>query len=223
MKVSTRTQVLAAGAVLAVFVLVVAVLLAVDDTPAPARGEPSAGASELVRDDSHVLGEPGSSGVTFVEFLDFECEGCRAAYPFVEELRATYAGEVTFVVRYFPMPGHRNARPAALAAEAAARQDAFEPMYHRMYETQPSWGESRDDRSAVFAGLADDLGLDPEQFDADVADPATAARVQRDVDDGFALGVAGTPTFFVDGRRVEPRYYGDFTDAIDAALAAVED
>ena len=66
-----------------------------DDEPAPAPA--ATGESELVRADSHVLGEEGDSDVTFVEFLDFECEGCRAAYPAVEQLREEYAGQVAFV------------------------------------------------------------------------------------------------------------------------------
>ena len=68
--------------------------------------EPAAAGSALegavVRDDSRVLGEPGSTDVTFVEFLDFECEACGAAFPIVEQLREDYTGDVTFVIRYFP-------------------------------------------------------------------------------------------------------------------------
>jgi protein-disulfide isomerase len=187
------------------------------------RFEPDAaaeggGATPVVREDSHRLGEPGTSGVTLVEFLDFECESCLAAYPFIEQLRADFAGRVTFVARYFPLPGHANAENAAVAVEAAAQQGAFEAMYHRMYETQTQWGEQQDSKAALFRGFAQDLGLDMAAYDAAVADPGTLDRVLSDRDDGLALGVEGTPTFFLDGERVEVESTDEFIALIDAAL-----
>lgn len=82
-----------------------------------------------VRADSHVLDEGGTDAVTVVEFLDFECPSCGAFYPIVEDLREKYDGEITYIVRYFPLPGHINSTQAALAAEAAAQQGRFEDMY----------------------------------------------------------------------------------------------
>ena len=101
-----------------------------------------AGAGEVVRENSRVLSRAPEEKAVLVEFLDFECESCRAAYPFVEELRAEYADTVTFVHRYFPLPGHRNSMNAAIAVEAAAEQGAYEKMYQRMFQTQAQWGES---------------------------------------------------------------------------------
>lgn len=206
-----------------VTIAVVAMLLVVQsrrgDQPAPvATGSPQE--SMLVREDSRILGEEGSSGVTVVEFLDFECEACAAAYPAVEQLRQEYAGEVTFVARYFPLPGHFNAERAARAVESAARQGELEAMYQRMYETQAEWGEAQVPHDDLFRGFAEEIGLDMQQYDADYASDEVAARVQRDVDDGLELGVQGTPTFYVDGEPLQPRTYEDFTSAIDAALAS---
>ena len=138
----------------------------------------------------------------------------------VEQLRAEYDGRVTFVARYFPLPGHVNAEPAARAVESAARQGEFEEMYQMMYETQAEWGESQDPKDDLFRSYAEDLGLDMEQYDADFASPEVAARVQRDVEDGMELGVQGTPTFYLDGELLQPRTYEDFTQALDEALAS---
>ncbi|WP_300641993.1 thioredoxin domain-containing protein [Nocardioides sp.] len=206
-----------------VTIAVVAMLLVVqsrgNDQPAlVATGSPEE--SMLVREDSRILGEEGSSGVTVVEFLDFECEACAAAYPAVEQLREEYAGEVTFVARYFPLPGHFNAERAARAVESAARQGELEAMYQRMYETQSEWGEAQVPHDDLFRSFAEEIGLDMEQYDADYASDEVADRVQRDVDDGLELGVQGTPTFYVDGQPLQPRTYEDFTSAIDAALAS---
>jgi protein-disulfide isomerase len=215
------TQAKRSAAVVGAFVLVLVGVLSLgainDDEPTPAPA--ATGETQLVRDDSHVLGEEGDSDVTFVEFLDFECEGCRAAYPAVEQLREEYAGQVTFVARYFPMPGHFNGERAARAVEAAAQQGKFEDMYHRMYETQTEWGEQQTPHDDTFRGFAEDLGLDMDQWEADYNDPATAERVAKDMADGQALGVQGTPTFFIDGEQLQPRTYEDLTDALDAALA----
>jgi len=181
-------------------------------------GLPAANAA-VVREDSHRLSSAPDGRVTLVEFLDFECEGCLAAYPFVEELRQTYDGRITFVARYFPMPGHANAENAAVAVEAAAQQDRFEDMYDRMYETQSQWGEKQDSQAAVFRGFAEQLGLDMAAFDAAVAAPATLERVLRDREDGIALGVEGTPTFFLNGEKLSVTTTDEFIEALDAALA----
>lgn len=207
-------------------VLVFAFLLARPaTTPVPAFPERAAGtgtpvsAELLVRADSHRLSTAPDGRVTFVEFLDFECESCRAAFPAVEELRAEYEGRVTFVVRYFPIPSHANAENAAVAVEAAAQQGLFEPMYQRTFETQAGWGERQESQAGLFREFADDLGLDLDAYDRAVADPATLDRVRRDQADGVAAGVQGTPTFFVNGTRLMPESLDDLRVALDVALA----
>lgn len=173
----------------------------------------------IVREDSRILGEEGSSDVTFVEFLDFECEACGAAYPIVEDLRAKYAGEVTFVIRYFPLPGHFNAGRAARAVESAARQGELEAMYSKMYETQKEWGEAQEPKDDLFRSFAEEIGLDMDQYDADYASEEVDERISRDVADGESLGVTGTPTFYVDGELFQPKTVEDFSAALDEALA----
>ena len=174
---------------------------------------------QTVRTDSHVLDDGGADAVTVVEFLDFECEACGAFYPIVEDLREQYAGDITYVVRYFPLPGHINSTQAALAAEAAAQQDRFEDMYHRLFETQSQWGEQPQETPEVFRGFAADLGLDMAAYDAAVADPATLARVQADKSDGEKLGVRSTPSFFIDGEPVVLEAWDDLEAAIDKAVS----
>ncbi|MQA82576.1 MAG: thioredoxin domain-containing protein [Streptosporangiales bacterium] len=200
-------------------VLVVATVLGVNvftsggDQPTKAAAD-----STLVRADSHRLQTAKDGKVTLVEFLDFECESCRAHYPVVERLRKEYAGEITVVARYFPIPSHFNAQRAARAVESAAQQGEYEAMYEKMFETQTQWGEKRVPADATFRGFAEDLGLDMEKYDKAYDDPATLKRIQQDVTDGEKLGVQATPTFFLDGERLEAGSYEDFKGAIDAAL-----
>lgn len=172
----------------------------------------------VLREDSHRLETATEGDVTLVEFLDFECEACGAAYPVIEDLRERYADRVTFVLRYFPLDGHANARNAAHAVESAARQGQLEPMYQRMFATQAQWGEQSESKAALFRTYAQDLGLDMAKYDADVSSESVARRVQADVDDALALGFSGTPTFFLDGRPFSPTSVEDFTRALDAAL-----
>ena len=183
-----------------------------------AQADAESGGVALVRDDSHRLSEPGSSDVTLVEFLDFECEACGAVYPFVEELREEYGDRVTFVARYFPLPAHPNSENAAVAVEAAAQQGAFEDMYQRMFETQETWGHREESQAPVFRQYAADLGLDMAAYDAAVSDPATLERVRRDKADGLALGVQGTPTFFLGGELLQPSSAEEFHAAIEDAI-----
>jgi len=219
-----KPQLKATLLVAAVFVAVVAGLLVVGGRDDPADAGPGGGGggaadSRLVRDDSRLLGERGSSDVELVEFLDFECEACGAAYPVVEDLRERYGDQVTFVVRYFPLPGHFNADRAARAVESAARQGRFEEMYRKMYDTQSAWGEQRVPLDDLFRGYAEELGLDLARYDADYASDEVASRVRRDVEDGLALGVQGTPTFFLDGDLLRPETVADFERALTDALA----
>lgn len=203
-------------AVAALSVVIVLAIYSGDDDTTEAEAP---GAAAVVRADSHRLSTPPPGSPVFVEFLDFECESCAAAFPLVEQLRATYGDRVEFVARYFPLDGHFNSRRAARAVEAAARQGEFEGMYQRMYATQSSWGEQQVALDDLFRSFAVDLGLDMARFDADYADPAVEQRVLADVADGKALGVSGTPTFFLDGERIEPRSADELVAMIETAIA----
>ncbi|MBC9003665.1 DsbA family protein [Micromonospora aurantiaca (nom. illeg.)] len=209
-------------AVAAALVLLITGLLAVNRPDEP-RATPANGdvdAAVLVREDSHRLSTAADGKVTLVEFLDFECESCAAAYPAIKQILATYQDRITFVVRYFPISSHPNAELAARAAQAAANQGRFPDMYVQLFENQTSWSHKNDPQTEVFLGYARTLGLDMTRFQRDLDNPATAARVAKDRTDGHAAGVTGTPTFFLNGRQLtDVRTQDDLVAAIDAALA----
>lgn len=108
---------------------------------------------------------------------------------------------------------------AAVAVESAAQQDAYEGMNKKMFETQIQWGESTDNKSALLRTYAEDLGLDMTVYDATVADPATEERVKLHIADGKALGVIGTQTFFLEGKRLNVQNLEQFKDAVAATAS----
>lgn len=184
--------------------------------PAPPAPQPAADA-QLVREDSHRATTPATEKAQLVEFLDFECESCLAAQPLVEELKQEFGDRITFVNRYFPLPGHRNSGTAALAVEAAAQQGKYEQMYTKMFDTQPQWGEKQDSQAPLFRTYAQELGLDLAKYDAAVADEKTIDRIRKDVADGKALGVTGTPTFFLNGKKLTLNSDAQFRQLLDEA------
>ncbi|MEV0673405.1 thioredoxin domain-containing protein [Mycobacterium sp. NPDC050441] len=213
-----NTRILLTALAIAALAIGVFVYQSVRDRGGPPPAPPIE-AGQVVRESSQRLNSVPGSDVTFVEFLDFECEGCRAVYPSIEQLRSEYGNRVNFVIRYFPLGAHYNAERAARAVEAAAQQGKLEAMYKKMYDAQDQWGEKQEPADEVFRGFAGELGLDMTAFDKAYSDPATAARVQLDVADGRALGVQGTPTFFLNGQRIQPHSYEDLAAAFDQALA----
>lgn len=215
----TRNVKISLGLVLAagLLALFVANMGGDETTTATPDGSSDDSSAQVVRDDSQRLSTAEDGKVTFVEFLDYECEACGAAYPAIEELRETYDGQVTFVVRNFPL--HNNSEAAARAAEAAADQGKFAEMYSMLFETQAEWGEQSDSKEELFFQYGEDLGLDMDRFREVYDDPATIAKIEQDQADGEALGITGTPTFFLNGEMMEISSFDDITAQIDEALA----
>jgi protein-disulfide isomerase len=153
----------------------------------------------LVREDSPTRG-PADAPVTLVEFLDPECEACRAAYADVEGILEDYEGEIRYVVRYFA--NHNNSALAAAATEAAGAQGKYWEMQALLFERQPEWGEKSGSQADKFLTYAGSLGLDKEKFAADMQKSEYLTKVERDFRDARALGLTGTPSFFVNGQQV---------------------
>lgn len=215
MKISTKIAIGLSGALVLIVIVIMGVIsLQAQPSSTAGEGNPETGLASAIREDTHILDDAGEGAVTLVEFLDFECEACAAFYPVVADLRKEFAGEVTFALRYFPLPGHFNSKNAALAVEAAAQQGQLEGMYTMMFQTQLEWGEAKETRAPLFRQFAEKLNLNLAEYDSAVADPATLERVESDFDDGLILGVASTPTFFVNDRMLQLSSFDDLRAAI---------
>lgn len=174
-----------------------------------------------VKDDDWVKGSE-SALVTVVEYLDFECEACRVYYPIVNQLKEEYKDKVRFVVRYFPLPGHKNSMSSALAVEAAGKQGKFWEMHDKLYDTQKDWGEKQVATPLVFEEYAKQVGLDMDKYKNDVNSLEVKDRVNRDKNSAISLGIQGTPTFFINGEKIpNPKGYDDFKSLIDGLMPAI--
>ncbi len=184
--------------------------------------KPKISAEQLVREDSPTLGA-ADAPVTIVEFLDPECESCRAFNPTVKKILKEYDGKVRLVVRYMPL--HPNAMLAASFTEAAGEQGKYWQTQELLFQKQPEWGEkhgqpptAQADAKVLFEKYAMELGLDLEKLNNALAQNRYAAKLERDKKDGQALGVRQTPTIFVNGRRLVRLNEADLKALIDEEL-----
>jgi protein-disulfide isomerase len=157
---------------------------------------------------------PAGAPITLIAFSDYECPYCKRAETTIEEVLKAYPDKIRFYHRDFPLDFHANARPAAIAARCANEQGKFWPYRTALY-TSAQLSPER------FKEIADQTGLDRAKFDECVASDKFAAAIDKDMDDGAAVGVSGTPAFFVNGRVLSGAQPLDaFKAAIDAELAA---
>jgi len=150
--------------------------------------------------------------LSLVEYGDYECPYCGRAYRIVKALQEALGDELLFAWRNFPLSQvHPHALRAAAAAESAGLQDRFWEMHDMLFEHQ----DALDD--AHLLAYAELLGLDVERFARDLDSDGIAERVRADFLSGARSGVNGTPTFFVNGKRVMNRSVEGFKDMIEAA------
>jgi protein-disulfide isomerase len=176
----------------------------------------------LIKSDSHVEG-PANAKVSVVEFGDFQCPACGSAYPVVTQIEGNYKGKIKFVFRNYPLPVHKNAKVAAEAAEAAGAQGKFFEMYHKLYDNQKAWSDSNDALNEFFVVYAKDIKLDVNKFTSEVKASKYANKIQNDMNDGNAVGVSATPTFYINGvAQVGGLPYDDFKKKVDEALKSAK-
>jgi protein-disulfide isomerase len=158
----------------------------------------------------HIQGR-ADAAVTLVEYGDYECPYCGAAYPILKDVQARAGELLRFVFRNFPITtSHPHAERAAEAAEAAGAQGRFWEMHDTLYENQSRLADEH------LHGYAEQLELDVGAFDRELAEGVHLPRIHEDFMSGVRSGVNGTPTFYVNGARHDAPY-----DA-ETLLAAIE-
>lgn len=176
-----------------------------------AAATPAVDETLLVRSHSPSFG-PADAPVTLVEFFDPSCEACRAYHPVVQDIRRQFPDQVRVVLRYTVF--HEGSDEAARILETARMQDKFEPVLNALLEQQPQWAVHGAPRMDVAWQVAGAAGLDVERARNDRLFPGITGILNQDTADVEAAGVRQTPTFFLNGERLE-----NFTP--DSLVAAV--
>ncbi len=160
---------------------------------------------------------PEGAPITIIEFSDYQCPFCRQFHEETfQSLLDAYPDQIRFVYRDFPLTGvHPEAQPAAEAARCASDQGRFWDYHHALFENQEALGPG------LYMEIATALGLDQETFEICMNSGRHTDEVMADTFDGLNLGLEGTPTFFINGRRlVGAQPLSAFTAIIDEELAA---
>jgi protein-disulfide isomerase len=151
--------------------------------------------------------------VTVVEFADYQCPFCGQAEGLLKQVLEAYPKDVRLVYKQFPLTTiHPQAMAAAKAAVAAGRQGKYWEMHDLLFENQRQLSPEK------YTEFAEKLALDIAQFQKDMESPEVLAQINRDMQDGKAADVSGTPTLFVNGKRLVNRSFDGFKQMIDASL-----
>jgi protein-disulfide isomerase len=164
----------------------------------------------------HVFGKADSK-IILIEYGDLQCPPCGSAHPAIKQLVDKYSSDIAFIFRNYPIPSlHPNARAAAAAAEAAGLQEKYWEMNDLIYTRQSEWS-SLDvaKRTAMFSSYADSIGLNTEKFMADLSNTDITKKIDLDISIGRKAGVEGTPTFELNGEKID---LASIEDAIKASL-----
>ena len=167
-----------------------------------------------------VFGDKNSKVVLF-EYGDFQCPGCGGAHPTVKAVTQKYEQQMAFVFRNFPLTAiHPNARAAAAAVESAGLNGKYWEMHNIVFERQNSWSDaSASERSSLFAQYATDVGVSPESFNKTLTEKSIQINRKIDFDRalGGKIGVSATPTFYLNGKKLESNQYSS-EEALEKTL-----
>jgi protein-disulfide isomerase len=161
---------------------------------------------------------PADAPVTLVEYGDYECPHCGAAYPIVQQLQERLGDDLRFVFRNFPLAQmHPNAVSAAMTAEFGGAHDRFWEVHDALFENQEQLGLD------LYDAIVTELELDPAQLRAALEAGEYLKQIRADLDGGVRSGVNGTPSFFVNGARYDgPRDFETMAEMLDLAVRAKE-
>jgi protein-disulfide isomerase len=150
-----------------------------------------------VSDNDHSEGDKNAA-IVLIEYGDYECPHCGAAYPVIKKLQKHFGSKLRFIFRNFPIAeSHPHAVTAAYVAEASALQGKFWPVHDLIYEHQQNLS------TQLLLSLAESAGVDIKKLSQDISTPAVTDRVEKDLEGGARSGVNGTPSFFVNGYKYE--------------------
>ena len=136
--------------------------------------------------------------------------------PLFEQVLDKYPDNVKIVFKHYPLAFHNQALPAALASMAAGEQGKFWEYHDELFLHQNSLSSDK------YLEIAQNLGLDLKMFSLDMMRPSVRKKIDQDISDAKKAGVTGTPTLFVNGRKVKKRDFDAMSKLIDAELSKLQ-
>ncbi len=174
----------------------------------PTSQVPALSKQDLIAQDTYTTGNASASAY-LVEFSDFQCPACKAFQPAVDIALDKYRDKLLFAYRHFPLDKHEYALNAALTAEAAGEQGKFWEMEKLLFDNQEKFGDS------LWKDLAKQLGLDEKKFDEAFTSKTLMDKITRDRAYGDQIGVNSTPTFYLNGKKLELTSQADLIKAVE--------
>ena len=172
--------------------------------------------SSLVRDHSIKFGE-NKKNISIVEFLDPECESCALFHPIMRKVYKEYHQDVQLVVRY--MTNHKNSKFAIRILEASRVQNKYEEVLSVIFEKQPIWAEHNNEKpELLWEFLAQVPELDINKLKEDSKNQKIDEIMDMDMADARELNVRGTPTVFVNEKRLSVLSQKDLFDLVEAEI-----
>ncbi|HEX9679423.1 MAG TPA: thioredoxin domain-containing protein [Candidatus Saccharimonadales bacterium] len=208
---------------IAILIAVVAVMIGVFALSGGKSGTSNAtfeGDPTQVQADDWAQG-PADAKVTLIEYGDFQCPGCAALFPALEQVKQELGNEFRFIFRHFPLTSiHPNAMAAHRAAEAAGLQGKFWEMHNQLYQTQQVWS-GVSNAPELFEGYAQELGLDMDKYRTDIASQTVFDQISKFQDSGNQLGLTSTPSLLLNGEVIpNPATIDDLRQLIQSAIDA---
>ncbi|NQT49109.1 DsbA family protein [Candidatus Kuenenbacteria bacterium] len=176
--------------------------------------EPTASPVPPIDSEDYVFGNKDAK-VVLIEYTDFECPFCARHYETAKQIKATYGNKIAFVTRHFPLSFHQNAQKASEASECAGEQGKFWEMYDKIFEANLV----SDMSVTKWKSVAKALGLNTTKFDTCLDSGQYASKISKQMNEGGAAGVSGTPATFVNGQLISGALpFEQFKGLIDGLL-----
>lgn len=181
----------------------------IEDLTASTSGAP------FVREHSPSFGE-NKNKVVIVEFLDPQCEACMAFHPVIKKVFDEYKEESKLVIRY--LANHGNSKFAVKILEAARKQNKYKETLEIIFNTQPQWANHNNPQPELLWTFLPQAGLDMQKLRSDFESNYIDGMLSLDRSDASTLNVRGTPTFFVNGKRLKKLSYQSLLDLVESEL-----
>jgi protein-disulfide isomerase len=167
--------------------------------------------------DGEGTSERTAQEVQILKYSDYSCPACKYFVPMQEQLKEEFGDLVTIEYRHFPLDSFRHSRLAAYAAEAARNQDKFKEMHDLVFEYQSEWSPMNADAMSYFTRFAEEIDLDMDRFMADIDSESVHERVENHRQEGIRRMVTSTPSFFINGHKVQqnPQSYEQFKSIVE--------